>query len=75
MDELRVNEGEAGELALVDVGDDQLVRRGQDGLRACEELVEIFCSFATLDRQSVEKENHHLHFKRLQKEVQRFVGD
>lgn len=55
MDELRVDVGEASELALVDVGDDQLVRRGQDGLRTCEELVKIFCSFATLKDSRKEK--------------------
>lgn len=46
--ELRVYVGEAGELALVDVGDDQLVGRGQHGLRAREELVEVFRPFAAL---------------------------
>lgn len=48
VDELRVHVGEAGELALVDVGDDQLVRGGQHGLRAGEELVEVFSPFAAL---------------------------
>lgn len=48
VDELRVYVGEAGELALVDVGDDQLVGRGQHGLRAGEELVEVFRPFAAL---------------------------
>ncbi len=48
VDELRVHVGEACELALVDVGDDQLVGRGQHRLCAREELVEVFCSFATL---------------------------
>lgn len=48
MAELRVHVGEACEFALVDVGDDQLVGRGQHGLRTCEELVEVFCSFAAL---------------------------
>lgn len=47
-DELRVHVGEAFELALVDVGDDQLVGGRQHGLRAREELVEVFCSFAAL---------------------------
>lgn len=47
-DELGIDVGEAFELALVDVGDDQLVGRRQHGLRAREELVEVFCSFATL---------------------------
>lgn len=46
--ELGVDVGEAGELALVDVGDDQLVRGGEDGLRAGEELVEVFRPFAAL---------------------------
>lgn len=48
MDKLRVHVGEAGKLALVDVGDDQLVGRGQHGLRARKKLVEVLCSFATL---------------------------
>lgn len=47
-DELRVHVGESLELTLVDVGDHQLVGRCQHGLRACEELVEVFCSFAPL---------------------------
>lgn len=46
--ELGVHVGEAFELALVDVGDDQLVGGRQHGLRAREELVEVLCSFATL---------------------------
>lgn len=48
VDELRVYVGEARKLALVDVGDDQLIGRGQHRLRAGEELVEVFCSFAAL---------------------------
>ena len=52
---LRVHVGEACELALVDVGNDQLVGRGQDGLRTCEKLVEVFCSFATLKEISAKK--------------------
>lgn len=48
VDELRVYVGEAGELALVDVGDNQLVGGRQHGLRAGEELVEVFCPFAAL---------------------------
>lgn len=48
MDELRVHVGEACKLALVDVGDDQLVRRGQHRLCTCKKLVKVFCSFATL---------------------------
>lgn len=48
MSELWVDVGEACKLALVDVGDDQLVRRGQHGLGACEKLVKVFSSFATL---------------------------
>ena len=54
VDELWVDAGEAGELALVDVGDDQLVGRGQHRLRAREELVEVFCPFAALDRKRQE---------------------
>lgn len=46
--ELRIDVREAGELALVDVGDHHLVRRGQHGLRAREELVKVFCSLAAL---------------------------
>ena len=57
MDELRVDVGEAGELALVDVGDDQLVGRGQHWLCTCEKLVEVFCSFATL-KETFEGECH-----------------
>lgn len=41
VDELGVYEGESSKLALVDVGDDQLVRWGQHGLRACEEFVKV----------------------------------
>lgn len=48
MDELRVDVRESGKLALVDVGDHQLVWRGQHGLGACEKLVEVLCCFATL---------------------------
>lgn len=48
VDELRVDVGEAGELALVNVGNDQLVGRGQHGLRAGEELVKVFRPFAAL---------------------------
>lgn len=48
MEELRVDVGEAGELALVYVGDDELVGRGQHGLGAREELVEVLGSFAAL---------------------------
>lgn len=46
--ELRVDVGKAGELALVDVGDDQLVWRGQHGLGAREEFVKVLCSLSTL---------------------------
>lgn len=52
VDELRVDVGEAGKLALVDVGDDQLVRRCQHRLRAGEELVEVFRPFAALKGES-----------------------
>lgn len=48
MEELRVDVGKAGELALVNVGNDQLVRRGEDGLGTREKLVKVFCSFAAL---------------------------
>lgn len=49
MHELRVDEGEAGELGLVNVGDDQLVRRRELRLGAGEELVEVLGSFAALE--------------------------
>lgn len=48
MGELRVDVGKAGELALVDVGDDQLVWRRQHGLGAREELVKVLCPLSTL---------------------------
>lgn len=47
VNKLGVDEGEVGKLALVDVGDDQLVRRGQNRLRTREELVKILCCFTT----------------------------
>lgn len=50
MDELRVDVGEAGELALVNVGDDELVGRRQHRLSTCEELVKVFCTFAALEK-------------------------
>lgn len=53
MDELGVDVREAGELALVDVGDDQLVGRRQHRLGACEKLVEVFCTFATLKQREL----------------------
>lgn len=46
MYKLLVDEGEALEVGLVDVGDDQLVGGRQDGLASREELVKIFGSFA-----------------------------
>lgn len=51
MNKLRVDEGEAGELGLVDVGDDQLVRWCELGLGAREELVEVLRSFAALEKR------------------------
>lgn len=48
MDELRIHVGEACELALVDVGNDQLIGRGQHGLRTREKLVKVLCPFAAL---------------------------
>lgn len=51
MDELRVDEGEAAELGLVDVGDDQLVGRRELRLSAGEELVEVLRSFAALGQR------------------------
>ena len=64
MDKLRIDVGEAGKLALVDVGDDQLVGRGQHGLGTCEKLVEVFCSFATLKKiqRLLEVERDTLYF-------------
>lgn len=46
MDELWVYVRESSEFALVDVGHDQLVWRGQHGLRAGEEFVEVLRCFA-----------------------------
>lgn len=66
VDELRVYVGEACKLALVDVGDDQLIGRGQHRLRAGEELVEVFCSFAALKDRDLKvgvTERHHLSTK------------
>ena len=54
--ELRVDEGEAIEVCLVDVGDDQLVRRGQLRLGAREELVKVLCCFATLHGRERDRE-------------------
>ena len=48
MDELRVDVGEPSKLTLVDVGNYQLVGRGQHGLGACEKLVKVFRCFPTL---------------------------
>lgn len=55
MHKLRVDEGEIGKVGLVDVGDDQLVRRSELGLGACEELVKVLCSFATLEKRETGK--------------------
>lgn len=54
MYELRVDEGEAGELGLVDVGDDELVGRCELRLGAREELVEVLGRFAALWRKRKE---------------------
>lgn len=51
MQELRVDEGEASKLGLVDIGDDQLVGRRELRLSAGEELVEVLGSFAALREQ------------------------
>lgn len=48
VDELQVYEGESGKFALIDVGNDQLVRRSQHGLCASEEFVEVLRRFAAL---------------------------
>lgn len=56
MEELRVDVGKAGELALVNVGNDQLVRRGEDGLGTREKLVKVFCSFAALKEIKKQKD-------------------
>lgn len=60
MGELRIDVGKAGKLALIDVGDDQLVRRGQHGLGACEKLVKVLCSFSTLKeiRRMLDREGY-----------------
>lgn len=55
MHKLRVDEGEAGELGLVDVGDNQLVWWCELGLGAREELVKVLRSFATLEKSDKEK--------------------
>lgn len=51
MHKLGVDIREPFEVSLVDVGDDQLVGRREDGLPASEELVEVFGAFATLRRK------------------------
>lgn len=51
MHKLRVDEGEIRKIGLVDVGDDQLVRGRELGLRAREELVKVLCCFATLEKR------------------------
>lgn len=55
MHKLRVDEGEVGEVGLVDVGDDQLVRGGELGLRAREELVKVLRRFAALEERETGK--------------------
>lgn len=51
MDELGVDVGEASKLALIDVGDDELVWWSQHGLGAREKLVEVLGPFAALQRE------------------------
>lgn len=51
MDELGIDEGEAVELGLVDVGDDEVIRGRQHRLVAGEELVEVFRPLAALQRE------------------------
>lgn len=51
MQKLRVDEGEIRKIGLVDVGDDQLVRGRELGLRAREELVKVLCCFAALEKR------------------------
>lgn len=48
VDELWVYVRESSEFALVDIGDNQLVWRGQHGLRAGEEFVKVLRRFAAL---------------------------
>lgn len=50
--ELRVDKGEAGELGLVNVGDDELVWRSELRLCACEELVEVLGPLSTLQGET-----------------------
>lgn len=56
VNELWVYERESSEFALVDVGDDQLVWRGQHGLRAGEEFVEVLRRFAALLKKGEKKD-------------------
>lgn len=56
MQELRVDEGEASELGLVNIGDDQLVGRRELRLSAGEELVEVLGSFAALGERGRAKD-------------------
>lgn len=63
MHELRVDEGEAGELGLVDVGDDQLVGRRELRLGAGEELVEVLGTFAALETRVERQETGRIRLK------------
>lgn len=63
MQELRVDEGEAGELGLVNIGDDQLVGRRELRLSAGEELVEVLGSFAALGERKREKDRNWGRFR------------
>lgn len=56
VDELWVYVREASKFALVDVGHDQLVWRGQHGLRAGEEFVEVLRCFAALLKEGEKKD-------------------
>ena len=53
MAELGVDVGEASKLALVNIGDDQLVWRGEHGLGTGEELVKVFRPFSTLQKEKI----------------------
>lgn len=57
VDELWVYVRESSEFALVDIGDNQLVWRGQHGLRAGEEFVKVLRRFAALWKEGEKKDS------------------
>lgn len=65
--ELRVDVGEAGKLALVDIGDNQLVGGGQHRLRAGEELVKVLRPFTALKEEGDLYKSHRGEISYLQK--------